>query len=73
MLKSIFGAWARTGSAMYIDPAKTRQARKECAAHNSILPSLRERGIVTRKGNVVEGRLADYNAAIAAQVKKFSF
>lgn len=69
-IKSPSGAWARTGSTKYIDHAKTLQARKECAAHNSLLPSLRERGIVTRKGNVVEGRLADYNAAIASAVKR---
>lgn len=71
-IKSPSGAWARAGSTKYIDHKKTLQARKECAAHNSILPSLRERGIVTRKGNVIEGRLADYNAAIATQVKKLN-
>lgn len=71
-IKSESGAWARAGSTKYINHKKVLQDRKECAAHNSILRELRSSGIVTSKGNVVEGRLADYNAAIAAQVKKFN-
>lgn len=71
-IKSSSGAWARTGSTLYIDHNKVLQARKECEAHNTLLPNLREAGILTRAGNVVQGRLADYRAAIASEVKRIS-
>lgn len=71
-IKSPSGAWARTGSTKYIDHKKVLQARKECAAHNKLLGSLKEYGIVSRKGNVKPGRMDDYIHMTAQAAKQVS-
>lgn len=72
MIRDHKGAFAKCGSTKYIDHAKVRQLRMECAAHNEHLADLKQAGILSRAGNVKEGMLPAYNNFIAAQAKKIN-
>lgn len=68
-IKNHNGAWARTGSVKFINHDLAFKMRREAAAHNDLLDSMKQDGILSKAGNVKPGCLGAYNLAIQQRLR----